>query len=253
MKKFLLTLLCTSLFSSVAFAEATPKGTRYDNRIKTVVYNADNVTRVNVAPGIATLIQFASNEYIDDVVGGVGLGDSQAWAVNVKNNNVWIKPIADEPDTNLVIVTNKRTYQFSLVSVKSRNQAAWTVRFTYPDNKTQTPYTKPCQGGTYNYRYWAKGDKSIAPVQVWDNGIFTCFRFATGTELPVIYKVLPDGKEGLVNSNIDSEGVVIVHEINNAFKLRLGDLVTGIKTDKLKAITSYNGTTNGKIREVIND
>lgn len=253
MKKFLLTLLCTSLFSSVAFAEATPKGTRYDNRIKTVTYNPDNVTRVNVTTGIATLIQFSSNEYIDDVVGGVGLGDSAAWAVNVKNNNVWIKPIAEEPDTNLVIVTNKRTYQFSLVSVKNRNSAAWTVRFTYPENNKTAIYTRPCQGGTSNYRYWAQGDKAIAPVEVWDNGIFTCFRFATGTEMPVIFKVLPDGKEGLVNSNIDSEGVVIVHEISKAFKLRLGDLVTGIKTDKLRAITTNNGTTNGKTREVIND
>lgn len=253
MKKLLIALLCCgTIFSGPAYAEATPKGSRLDHRIKTVAYSPDNVTRVNVAPGIATLIQFSSNEFIDDVVGGVGLGDSAAWAVNVKNNNVWIKPIAEEPDTNLVIVTNKRTYQFSLVSVKNRNSAAWTVRFDYPESHQVTPYMKPCNGST-NYRYYARGDRAIAPVEVWDNGVFTCFRFTTGTDLPVIFKVLPDGSEGLVNSNVDRNGVVIVHEINKEFKLRLGDLVTGIKTDRLRAITTTNNTTNGMKREVIDD
>jgi len=63
---------------------------------------------------------------------------------------------------------------------------------------------------------------------------------------------LPDGKEGLVNSHIEND-YVVVHEINSEYRVRLGDLVVGVKTDKLKALKTLNGTTNGKTREVIDE
>ena len=109
MKRLIFSTLALCLFSQFVQAEAVPQGTKYDSRIRNVVYNPDNVTRVNVAAGAATLIQFHSSEFISEVEGGLGLGDSAAWAVNVKGNNIWIKPIDVEPDTNLTIVTNKRT------------------------------------------------------------------------------------------------------------------------------------------------
>ncbi|MFC0931345.1 TrbG/VirB9 family P-type conjugative transfer protein [Pasteurella multocida] len=257
MKKLIFSTFALCLFSQFAQAEAVPQGTKYDNRIRNVVYNPDNVTRVNVAAGAATLIQFHSSEFISEVEGGLGLGDSEAWAVNVKGNNIWIKPIDVEPDTNLTIVTNKRTYLFNLVSVKNRNSAYWGIRFSYPDMKKApiNPWARPCQGGTYNYRYFVQGeekDKKIFPLEAWDNGTFTCFKFPIGGDLPVIFKKLPDGKEGLVNSHVENDYIVI-HEINNEYRIRLGDLVVGVKTDKLKARQTINGTTNGKTREVIDE
>ena len=247
MKKFLFTVLALSMTSQFVHAEAIPKSSRYDNRIRNEVYNPDNVTRVNVAAGAATLIQFHSSEFISEIEGGLGFGDAEAWT----------KPKADEPDTNLVIVTNKRTYQFNLVSVKNRNSAFWGIRFSYPDLKKEpiSPWAKPCQGGTYNYRYFVQGeekDKKIFPIEAWDNGTFTCFKFPTGGDLPVIFKKLPDGKEGLVNSHVEND-YIVVHEINSEYRVRLGDLVVGVKTDKLKALKTLNGTTNGKTREVIDE
>lgn len=244
------------LCAQIAQAESFPKSAGFDNRIKNVMYNPDDVTRINVAAGAATLIQFSPSEFISEVEGGLGFGDSAAWATNVKGNNIWIKPTAAEPDTNLVIVTNKRTYQFNLVSVANRNAASWSVRFTYPDTKkAPSPWVKPCQGATLNYRYFVQGeaqDKKLFPVEAWDNGTFTCFRFPIGSDLPVIFKKLPDGKEGLVNSHIEND-YVVVHEINDEYRIRLGDLVVGVKTDRLKARPTFNGTTNGKTREVLND
>lgn len=254
MKRFLLSGLCVCLFSQNVFAEAIPKRTAYDNRIKNVTYNPDNVTRINVAAGIATVIQLAPNEFIDSE-GGVGLGDPDAWKINAKGNHIWIRPKAEEPDTNLAIVTNKRTYQFNLVSVKSRNTATWTVRFNYPKpQKTTNLWTRPCSGSYSNYRYFAKGDKTLFPIEMWDNGTFTCISILAGKDLPVVFKKLPDGSEGLVNSHIEN-GYIVIHEVNPEYRLRLGDLVAGIKTDRLKYLdsSSFTGTTNGKKREIIDD
>lgn len=104
-----------------------------------------------------------------------------------------------------------------------------------------------------NYRYFAQGDKDLFPVEVWDNGLFTCMRIRPGSDMPVVFKKLPDGKEGLVNSHVENDYIVI-HEINPEFRLRLGDLVAGVKTDRLKPQSAnITGTTNGKVREVINE
>ena len=253
--KLLFTFLFTGLFTSnSALAEAVPTGTQYDSRIKNVVYNPDNVTRINVAPGITSLIQFSASEYINDDIGGAALGDPTAWRVNVRGNNVWLRPAAPEPDTNLTIITNKRTYLFNLVSVKNPNSASWSVRFIYPEPKsTKKISDKPCQGKIQNYRYFARGDKAIMPIAVWDNGTFTCMSFRAGMDLPVIFKKFPDNSEGLINSHIEDEFVVI-HEVNAEYRVRLGDLVVGVKTDKLESVgTDSTGTTNGKVRGIIND
>lgn len=256
MKKILFTVLFSSLsISNSVFAESIPKSTIYDNRVKNVIYNPDNVTRINVYPGITNLIQFSASEFVNDNNGGAALGDPSAWRVNIRANNVWLRPAAPEPDTNLTIVTNKRTYLFNLVSVKNANLASWGVRFTYPEPKNEhvNTWEKPCKGEIQNYHYFAKGDKSIFPVEVWDNGTFTCMSFKSGIDLPVIFKKFPDNKEGLINSHIEN-GYIVIHEVNPEYRLRLGDLVVGIKTDRLKSIgTNSSGTTNGKIRGIIND
>lgn len=252
MKKLILTSLALCLFSQFANAEAYPKGSRFDNRVKTVAYNPDNVTRINIKAGISSLIQLHKNEQIT----GVGLGDSEAWNVNVNGSNIWIKPIAEQPDTNLTITTDKRTYFFNLVTVKNKSAASWGIRFDYPDmKKPMNTYVKPCSGIVQNYRYFVQGDnkaKQIFPIEAWDNGTFTCLRFPIGGDLPVVFKKLPDGKEGLVNSHIEND-VVVIHEINKEYRIRLGDLVAGLKTDVKNTTLGNKSTTNGKTREVLDE
>lgn len=239
------------LISQGVHAEAIPTSTKFDNRVKNVVYNPDNVTRINVSAGIATLIQFSPSEYVTETDGGAALGDPLAWKVNIRGNNVWIRPAAEDPDTNLTIVTNKRTYLFNLVSVKNRNKASWRVRFSYPEPK-KANQKRPCQGGTHNYRYFAKGDNALFPVEVWDNGTFTCMAIKSGVDMPVVFKKLPDMSEGLVNTHIEN-GFIVIHEVNPEYRLRLGNLVAGVKTDRLKAVDTFNGTTNKKVRGIINE
>lgn len=90
-------------------------------------------------------------------------------------------------------------------------------------------------------------------MEVWDNGVFTCISIKAGADMPVVFKKLPDGKEGLVNTHIEN-GFIVIHEVNPEYRLRLGDLVAGVKTDRLTPLgTNINGTTNGKVRGIINE
>lgn len=258
MKKGLaLSLVATLLLSTVAHAEINPQRTAYDSRIQTVFYNPDDVTRIKVKEGVSTLIQLDKDEFITEPVAGMGLGDPLAWNVSVRGNSIFLRPIAEQPDTNVTLVSNKRTYAFSLESVSKGVPAAWIVRFVYPvppKNVFNSKPPLPCMTtGHMNWNYQKKGDSTIAPVGAWDDGRFTCLRFPSSTDLPMVYRILPDGKEGLVNTHMEND-VMVIHEVANEYRVRLGNLVLGIKSDSIKpASYSTNATSTGLKREVINE
>jgi len=72
-------------------------------------------------PGRVVMIQFEPGEHI--LKDGGGIGDAHAWHVSVNDSGALLKPGALQPETNLVLVTNRRTYSLSLVDV-SRLQPA---------------------------------------------------------------------------------------------------------------------------------
>ena len=125
-------VLCTSIS---VFAEVNPQRTRYDKRVQVVKYNRDDVTKISVKEGVSTLIQLDKNETLTTSNAGMGLGDPLAWNVSVRANNIFIRPIAKQPDTNVTLVTNKRTYVFNLKTVATADNASWLVRFSYPDDQ----------------------------------------------------------------------------------------------------------------------
>lgn len=261
MKKLMLfsILFC---ISSLAYTASLPKGSRYDSRVQKFIYNPDDVVRIKTKVGISTLIQLEEGENILSDNAGLGIGDKNAWSVAVKGNNIFIKPIAENPDTNITLVSNKRTYMIYLELVKDEQLPSFLVRFEYPkpkkayepkkpSNLYKALQNNPCNNnyGYSNYRYYKWGNEQLAPMEAWDDGQFTCFRFIGSNEMPAIYKKLADGTEVLTNTNIEND-VVVVHEVAKEFRLRSGNLVLGIKNDRVVNLFNYNGTNSTKEREI---
>ncbi|OCL19317.1 hypothetical protein A9G07_10070 [Gilliamella sp. wkB72] len=248
-------LICPLIFciSVSVFAEINPQRTRYDKRVQVVKYNRDDVTKISVKEGVSTLIQLDKSEVLTTNNAGMGLGDPLAWNVSVRANNIFIRPIAKQPDTNVTLVTNKRTYILSLKTASSADNASWLVRFSYPENEVNEERTTPCSTSFMNWNYYKKGDKELSPLAIWDDGRFTCMRFSSSKDLPIVYRVMEDGKEAITNTHLERD-VMVIHEISNNFMLRLGDRVMAIKTNS-SIPQSYNddGTTTGEKRAVIND
>lgn len=257
MKKILLATCIASMLPCAANALSIPQATSYDSRMQEVTYNPDDAVLVKVKAGTSTLLQLQDDEFITDDKAGMGFGDPDAWDVSVRGNNIFIRPIAEQPDTNVTLVSNKRTYVFYLKSVKGN--PSWIVRFKYPKKYNpvnQTVFKKtPCQSnGAYaaNWNYQLQGKESFAPYEVWDDGRFTCFRFNSSSDLPDIKRVAGDGSEMLVNSNVDPDtNTIIVHETSPMFRIRLGQKVVAVRSDTINAMPSNrSGTTNGMNREV---
>ncbi|WP_258086629.1 TrbG/VirB9 family P-type conjugative transfer protein [Xenorhabdus bovienii] len=243
--------------SSQSFSAALPRSSGADPRVQEIFYNPNNVTIVKVKEGVATLIQFEVDEFIDgdSSATGMGLGDPLAWNVSVRGNNIFLRPIAQQPDTNIALVTNKRTYAIQLAS-SGNGEPTYLLRYNYPKKPEPVKQTVflgkskidlPCfDGGRINNRYQVRGDMTLKPSGLWDNGEFTCLKWNNATDLPVVYRVLPDGKEHLVNYHMD-KNVMVVHEVSPKFVLRLGQSVMDVKTDhNIKRGYNYNGTTTGE-------
>lgn len=203
--------------------------TIFDHRIQTVNYNPDDVIKLKIKTGAVSLVQVSPNEEITSVA----LGDPLAWKVSVRNNSVFFRPVSiDSPDTNVAILTNKgRTYSLYLVSAAS---PTFVLRFKYPEKKTVfTPRFIPCtDGGRINGTYFVRGDKSIFPYQIWDDGRFTCLRFNNKQPMPVLYYIDADGKENLVNYNME-KNTMVIHQVGDKFVLRYGHQVAELKTENI--------------------
>lgn len=235
-------------------AAVNPVGVSDDGKIQVIEYNKNQVVNINSKFGVTTLIQLEDDEIIDqDTNGGLGLGDKNAWAIDVRGNHIFLKPTSKSPDTNMVVVTNKRTYAFNLHAVS--NNAGYIVRFNYPDTKAaleseatrRSAAIQAKLNGVQNTSvrtvnmvgYFMRGNKEIAPTKMWDDGRFTYLKYANSADLPAIYRILPDGKESLVNTHVDQDTIVI-QETAKGYMLRLGQSVLEIYNAKFDAKGTFN-------------
>ncbi|WP_193067754.1 TrbG/VirB9 family P-type conjugative transfer protein [Halomonas sp. 3D7M] len=249
----MLSLLALPLISSAA---TSPYGTEFDSRVQDVMYNPDDVVSIHVAPGSSTLIQLEEGETLEAPQAGLGIGDAQAWSIGVRGNNIFMKPRANSPDTNITLVTNRRTYALALESSPTPSKTAYIVRFIYPEPpqafepSSDKPLACTNTNGTVNVNYSAWGDESLLPHAAWDDGRFTCFRYPFSKDLPSIYRVTPTGEEVLTNMHTEDD-VIVIHGVAEEYRFRLGDEVLGVKTESLKRATfNYDNSTIGGERRV---
>ena len=88
-----------------------PHKSGFDSRIRYTPYNAHDVVQLNTTIGIVTHIVLEDGEqYLTHA-----FGDGEAYAFMVKKNHLFLKPKGENADTNLVVVTDRRSYHFRLI------------------------------------------------------------------------------------------------------------------------------------------
>lgn len=249
----LLAILLSPMAYIPAHAEDMGSSSLLDKRIQTAVYNADQVYRLQAAIGRSALIQFPAGETVNDPQGLMASGDPTAWqlGVNEAGSQIVIKPITDkDPDTNWIISTNKHTYLIELKLMKKAADATYALRFVLPEvpkaiARIDEP-VNPCKG-LENRTWQVRGSKDIAPAEIWDNGTFTCLRFASNKPRPALYQVLPDGTETVVSTH-NEQNVLVAHTVSSIFRLRLNKQWLEFKTQLQPTAYNFKGTTTGEVR-----
>jgi type IV secretion system protein VirB9 len=246
MRRLALTLALPLVLAGTGVqALQTPRGHAQDDRVRAIVYDPYNVTKIVGVIRTSTQVMFAE----DEEIAHVALGDAVAWEVAPAGNILFLKPRERHPTTNLQVVTtrrdgSRRSYQFELSiregEIRLGTETYFLVRFQYPSDEAararaeadarrseaQARYadevlTVHQRQGPRNWRYSAQGTGAIEPSVVYDDGKSTTFRFEGNTEVPAIYSVNSDGQESLVPKDVRGD-LVVVHAIASKFVLRRG-------------------------------
>ncbi|RUV41222.1 conjugal transfer protein [Mesorhizobium sp. M1A.T.Ca.IN.004.03.1.1] len=223
-------LKTVALSAALCLALSVPALSR-DSRIRYVTFNNDNVVTVQAAIGVSTMIQLSPTEVIETI----SAGDTIGWSIVPKKGSgiLFVKPLVEKAETNVNIVTNKRVYSLLLVGSREPSlRASFHVRFKYPDEdvnarllaqaeeSARNPSLKNIDPSMLNYDYAYRGDDSLKPRVVFDDGTKMFLQF-TG-DVPAIFVVEAKGRESLVNLRTEGE-YMIVDKVAGQFTLRAGD------------------------------
>lgn len=240
-------LILGTLMSTPAMAERVPRAGKADARVKTLTYHDNDVYRLRGAYGYTTTIEFSAKETIETI----SLGDSEAWQIvkpKQQPNILFIKPLEENADTNMTILTSKHMYTFDLSAGRAASSQspslAFRIKFIYPEEQTlelasfadKSASFNPLTGSPaneWNFDYTYSGDKKLRPERVFDDGGFTYFLMKDVDVMPAVFLVDTHGNESIVNFNVQGK-YLVVNRTGGQFTLRDEDYATCIFNESYK-------------------
>ena len=209
-----------------------------DSRIKTFVYNENDVFALDTYYGYQCNIELGLQEEVETI----SVGDRAGWQIVPSGRRLFIRPLEPGLHTNMTVVTSQHAYQFDLSSGQGESKPprdlAYVVRFYYPQEDAaqqgvmlQSSDLARASGGQahVNLNYTYSGSDAIAPLKIYDDGRATYFKFAPGSTPSAVSMVRADGAETPVPAKM-SGGYLVVPGTARQFVLRQGAL----------AVTVYN-------------
>lgn len=211
-----------------------------DSRVKTLVYNANDVYSVLTHYGYQSNIEFHPKERVQTVV----LGDRVNWQIIPAGRRIFIRPLEEDLHTNMTVVTSERSYQFDLRSnrggeLKGDEELVYVVRFYYPEDdakalpavyasQIQPQFAMPTlmPAPSVNYRYSFTGPDALAPAKIYDDGQSTYMQLPRPPE--AVSAILADGREIPVTPEAQADGTTRLNLVASRMNLRYGSDVVSI-------------------------
>jgi type IV secretion system protein VirB9 len=207
--------LALALLAAPLAAEVVPTPGMADPRIQSVAYDPGEVVALRLAAGYAVTVRFSPDERIETVT----LGDSASWQaqVNRRADALIIKPGAMALPTNLTVLTDQRSYSFALYEdAMARQFQPFVLNFTYPNLGPAAPGTS-ADASQYDLR----GERSLWPISISEDGSFTSLRWSDEATLPAVYREDERGELALVNG-VMREGVYVIEGVPQRLVFVLG-------------------------------
>ncbi|MDX1974957.1 MAG: P-type conjugative transfer protein VirB9 [Rickettsiales bacterium] len=247
---FLLVTMMAAYTASEAQAALEARPQPVDHRVRTVVYQSDQVYKFMGHYRFQSSIEFGTDEQILTI----SMGDSTAWMLNPSGNRLFLKPLEQDATTNMTLITNKRTYLFELHAretddIDDKNMV-FVMRFIYPSTDSQggsqfldsVPIPDIEQEpGKYNFEYTVSGEQETAPIRIFDDGEFTYFQFRDkNAEVPAFFMVDAQGNESLINYRTRGD-YIVVERVADRFTLRHGNDIVCVFNESRLAIKKVKG------------
>ena len=200
-----------------------------DSRVKTYIYNPNEVFPIVLHYGYHSHIDFPKNEFIKNII----IGNPADWEITNRGNRIFLQTYSKEAHTNMTIITSKRTYEFDLLAKEDIREAnydlAYAIRFYYPeedmmDNKNDSKVIsdnltfdiKDIVKGSINANYIYNGDQNIAPAVAFNDEKFTYLKFKDEKFIPKIEVI---GKKSQHIKIFSYNGYIIINGVFSRIKL----------------------------------
>jgi P-type conjugative transfer protein TrbG len=235
-------------------ARIEPTRAGYINAIQVYPWTEGALYRLYASPEKVSTIALQPGEELIDI----STGDTVRWVVgdtasgqgSTRRVHLLIKPTLPDIQTNLVVLTDRRTYHLELVSTKQTYMAS--ISWTYPSDSLVALHKqnetaleneqRVADGGVrldnLNFRYRIEGDDPPwRPLRAFDDGRKVFIQMPSGLsqgEAPPLFVAGADGRPNLVNYRVRG-AYYIVDRMFGAAELRLGEnplrVVRIIRTD----------------------
>lgn len=275
--------------AALARAEETPQAGSQDPRMRSVPYDPDQVVRLSTAVGATLVVSFGS----DETVTAVAATDSKDLAAMPRGNFLFFKSRKALPPQPVIVLTRSdsgtKRYVFDISTFDAATMAPdnpdiyYSVQFTYPleeaakrrqiataraaaaqkrlqDRETAEAIRRAHAAmdnpfiGHRNWHYVAQGNRSLLPLEVFDNGYSTVFRFPGNVRIPSIFQINPDGKEATANYAVKGD-YLVVGQVAGGWRLRDGNTVLCIWNRNYDPVgdNPETGTVSPEVQRVLKE
>ncbi|MDA0901790.1 MAG: TrbG/VirB9 family P-type conjugative transfer protein [Proteobacteria bacterium] len=268
---FFISLLLAPFWVNEAIAQPVPITT--DSRIKTLVYNPNEVYQLKFHYGYQSFIEFSDDEEIEMI----SIGESFAWRLTPAGKRLFVRPLEIAAHTNMVVITNKREYQFDIRSAEYTGMAdeelVYTVRFYYPDISRTVPIPPQLSApnvppqtvqqnraesiespnpdawvhkdldkylhgnireSELNFDYSFAGlSDNITPIKVYDDGTETYFQFKNNNLIVPSISAVDIFGNETQVSYVIRDNYIVIPTVELQFTLRLADSLLCVFNNKL--------------------
>lgn len=233
MKRFLSLILAAAAIAAAPLAAFANPVTGADGVLR-FPFGDTTPPTINCAPFFVCDITLEPGEAIQNVA----VGDSVRWILSPATSgnagdtpHILIKPTDVNLSTNLIVTTNRRSYDMNLHSVKSNPMMH--VGFYYPQNLSQafptpapspspSPTDAPLSPATLDFRYVATGEHKILPAHAFNDGKHTYLQFsALLAQMPVVLEVGPNGDQ-LINYRVKDTTTYVIDGVPDRVALVVG-------------------------------
>lgn len=195
--------------ATAATAQVTPVPSGETPRVQTARWIENQPIKLMALPETTLTVMLEPGEEITRVT---VIGSPQ-WDVKVSNeaDTLQITPRASAQPTNLFVETDRRQYDFDLETGEGL-MAAYFVRLDYSLAGTSAPTPAQSQPETIkdlNWSYRLRGDRTVRPATIRDNGRKTVITYAPGQPLPAVFAIGATGDEEVVDGYMRGEAFVI--------------------------------------------
>ena len=294
MKRVIVALLCAAALSSPARAEVDPVPGPQDARMRYLAYDPEQVVHLSTAVGATLVVGFGAKESITAVAvtdsKDLKAMPKGNFLFFKSQQALPLQPVIVLTSTE---GGEMRRYVFEITTVPAENLGVdapgiyYSVQFTYPveeaeqrrvlaaaqaakdlaasqareaqrqlalAHRTMEQRARDPFSGDRNWHYVAQGDRSLLPLEVFDNGYSTVFRFPGNVRIPSVFVINPDGKEATPNYAVKGD-LVQVDSVARGWRLRDGHTVLAVWNRAFDPVgkNAETQTTSPNVRRVVRE